>query len=139
MKSTEKESYLEELLLTFRRCIAENMRKEALGLDLTFSQVEVLRFLGLSGKKTMKNIADHLKITPPSATVIVKEMEKKKLVKRTNDSIDRRVVFIVLTEKMAATWKAISKRKKSVMNSMISKLTEKDQKELERIINILIA
>ena len=131
-------SSLEDLLLIFRRKILESVKKEGIKHDLTLSQVEILNFIGLSGKKTMRDIADYLKITPPSVTAIIEEMEEKGLIKRINDKKDRRVVFITLSEKTKKTFTSICKQKELIFREMISRLNKKDQKILERIINILI-
>jgi MarR family 2-MHQ and catechol resistance regulon transcriptional repressor len=131
-------SSLGDLLLIFRRKILESVKKEGLKNDLTLSQVEILHFIGHSGKKTMKNIADYLKITPPSATLMVEEMEKKGLVKRVNDKVDHRVVWITLSTKTKKTFASICKRKELIFKEMILKLSQKEQKDLERIIKIII-
>ena len=133
-----KQSSLGDLLLLFRRNIIESVKKEGLKQDLTFPQIEVLHFIGLSGEKTMKEIAEYLKITPPSATEIISEMEKKNLVKRVNDKGDRRVVLIVLTEMSKKLFTSVCKRKELVFKKMINKLNKKDQKDLERIIRIIV-
>jgi len=132
-------SSLGDLLLVLRRNIIEAIRKEGLKHDLTFSQVEVLYFIGPSGKATMKSIAEYLKITPPSATEIVYEMEKKGLIKRKNDKNDRRVVYIAFTPTSKRLFNSITKRKELVLKKMISKLNMKDKINLERIIRILIS
>lgn len=139
MIHTNKRPNLGDLLLIFRRNILESIRKEGFKHDLTFSQVEVLRFIGPSGKETMRNIADYLKITPPSATEIITEMEKRGLIGRKSDKNDRRVVFIVLTSVSKKLFVSLSKRKDVLLKKMISKLNIKDRKNLERIIRILIA
>jgi DNA-binding MarR family transcriptional regulator len=138
MINTHKKSSLGELLLIFRRNILESLKKEGFEHELTFSQVEVLRFIGPSGKETMKNIADYLKVTPPSATEIVAEMEKKGLVKRLDDKKDRRVVFVVLSGFAKRLFVSLGKRKEFILNKMVSKLSKKDHKDFERIIRILI-
>jgi DNA-binding MarR family transcriptional regulator len=117
----------------------ESIKKEGFTHDLTFSQVEVLRFIGPAGRETMKNIADYLKITPPSATEIVSEMEKRGLVQRKSDTNDRRVVFIILSPSAKKLFISLSKRKDTILKKMTSKLNEKDYKNLERIIKILIS
>jgi len=137
--NTHKKPSLGDLLLIFRRNIIESTKKEGFNHDLTFSQMEVFRFIGPSGKETMKSIADYLKITPPSATEIVAEMEKKGLVKRIGNKNDRRVVFIVLSDVAKKLFTSLCKRKDVILKKMIYKLNKKDQKNLERIIRILIA
>jgi DNA-binding MarR family transcriptional regulator len=134
----KKKPTLGDLLLILRRSIVESIRKEGYEHDLTFSQMEVFRFIGPTGKQTMKHIADYLKITPPSATEIIAEMEKKGLVKRIDNKKDRRVVFIVLSDVAKKLFVSLSKRKEVILKKMISKLNKKDQKSLERIIRILI-
>jgi len=138
MENAYAKSSLSDLLLVFRRNILESIKKEGFKHDLTFSQVEVLGFIGPNGKETMKNIASYLKITPPSATEIVAEMEKRKLVKRINDKKDRRIVFIVLTSMAKKLSVSLCKRKESILEKMLSRLNEKDHKNFERIIRILI-
>jgi DNA-binding MarR family transcriptional regulator len=133
-----KKSSLGDLILIFRRSILESIRAKGLKHDLTLSHIEVLNFIGPNGKETMKSIADYLKITPPSATEIITEMEKKSLVKRKSDKNDRRVVFIVLTSVAKKVFASVSRRKDTILNNMISKLNKIDQKTLERIIRILI-
>ena len=134
-----KKSSLGDLLLVFRRNIIENIKKEGFKHDMTFSQMEVFRFVGLSGKETMKDIARYLKITPPSSTEIIDEMEKKGLIKRKSDKKDRRVVFVELTSKAKKLFVLLSKHKDIILEKMVSKLNEKDHKDLERIIRILIS
>jgi len=131
-------SSLGDLLLIFRRKILESVKREGVKHDLTLSQVEILNFIGLSGKKTMKDIADYLKITPPSTTTIIEEMERKGLVERIKDEKDRRIAFIVLSKKTKKIFTSICKQKELIFKEMISKLNNKDQKILERIIKILI-
>ncbi|HTE49186.1 MAG TPA: MarR family transcriptional regulator [Candidatus Paceibacterota bacterium] len=138
MANIDNKPNLGDLLLIFRRNILESMRKEGFKHDLTFSQVEILRFIGPVGKETMRSIAGYLKITPPSATEIVAEMEKGGLVRRMNDKKDRRVVFIALSNLAKRLFVSISRRKNMILKKMTDKLDSKDRKNLERIIKILI-
>jgi DNA-binding MarR family transcriptional regulator len=135
---TNTKSSLFDLLFIFKRSVLENIRKEGFKHDLTFSQVEVLSFIGPDGKETMKNIAQYLRITPPSATEIISEMEKKGLVKRIDDKKDRRIVSIVLTTAAKKLLASSCKRKEIILNKMLSKLDKKDCENLERIIRIII-
>ena len=134
----DKKSSLGDLLFVLRRNIALAIKKEGLQHDLTFAQVEVLHFIKPSGKATMRSIAEYLKITPPSATEIISEMEKKGLIKRLGDKKDRRVVEIVFTDMAKKIFHSIAKRKELIFKKMITKLNMVDQRNLERIIRILI-
>ena len=135
--SKNKEQNLGELLLLLRRNIILSVRKQGLKEDLTFSQIEIHHFIGLSGEKTMKSIAEHLKITPPSVTELITEMEKRNLVKRIDNKTDRRVVSVKLTNSARKNYISMSKSKELILDKIVSKLSSKDKKELMRIINIL--
>ena len=138
MIHAQKKFSLSDLLFIFRRNILESIKKEGFRHDLTFSQVEVLCFIGPAGKETMKSIADYLKITPPSATEIITEMEKKGLVKRKSDKNDRRVVFIALSDMAKKLSASLVRRKETISKKIVSKLNKEDRKNLERIIRILV-
>jgi DNA-binding MarR family transcriptional regulator len=141
MSNTSTKSGLSDLMSVFgifRKNILETIKNEGFGHDMSFSQVEVLNFIGPSGKETMKNIAGYLRITPPSATEVVTEMEKKGLVKRMNDKKDRRIVFITLTDSAKKLSVSLCKRKELIFKKMLSKLSKKERENLERIIRILI-
>jgi DNA-binding MarR family transcriptional regulator len=129
---------LGELLLSFRRKIMEACRKEGLPNHLSMPQIEIISFIGPDGSATMKEIAGHLKITPPSVTTIIAEMEKKKIIERNVDPSDRRRVSIVFSKSAKTMYSSISKKKKEVLDAMLSRLSVNDKKELERIITILI-
>ena len=138
MRQPPHNSNLGDLLLTLRREIIERIRKDGFTHDLSFSQGEVLRFIGPSGKVTMKSIANYLKITPPSATEIVSEMEKKGLVKRKSGTKDKRITLVSLSPSAKKLFVSLSATKDVILQRMISKLSEADRKSLERIIKILI-
>ena len=136
--NTYTKSSLPDLIFLFKKKILKSIKKEGFKHDLTFSQVEVLGFIGPQGKETMKSIADHLGVTPPSATEIIKEMEKKGLVKRVNDKKDRRIVFITLSLAAKKLSVSLCRQKELIFKKMLSKLNKKDREEFERIIRILI-
>ena len=129
---------LGDLLLLLKREIVKSAKRKGIAADLTFAQMEILHFIGVSEEKTMKNIAAHLKITPPSVTGLVKEMEKKNLVERVTDKKDKRVVSVLLTESAKKNYLSIAKNKEAILNQMTSKLNKKDKEALGRIIKIII-
>jgi DNA-binding MarR family transcriptional regulator len=127
-----------ELLLGIRRKIRENSPKKTIRDDLTFSQFETLWFIGLKGRKNMETIAEHLKITPPSATYMINKMVKRGLVSRIHDIKDKRIVYISLTQKTKKNLEIIRKHKEEMFIHFISKLSSVDKQNLQRIIKILI-
>ena len=130
--------HLEELLLAFRREVASVCKRDGINYELTFSQVEIFHLIKEHQRVTMKQIAEHLKITPPSATALVSEMEKRGLVERKGDTVDRRIIHIVFTPKAKKILDKLAGRKQTILSTMVSKLSLEDQKTLERIISILL-
>ena len=138
MKDSRHKPRLDDLLLAFRRKIRDGLREEGVESELTFSQIEILHFIGPTGTETMKSISDHLKVKSPTATALVQEMEKKGVVVRRVGSPDRRVVHVTFSKKAKKIFDSVCKRKDLILERMVAKLSTKDRKELERIINIII-
>ena len=129
---------LEETLSAFRRKLSEMFRQEAEDLKCPMSQIDTLVYIAKKGDPSMKEIANHLKITPPSATSIIETMQKKKLITRSTNSKDRRTIRVILTPKAWKMFKSFHDHKLTVITKMFSKLQDADQKQLIRILNILI-
>lgn len=138
INSSEFDSSLEEKLFAFRRKMGEELQKEAEKLQCPIAQIETLVYIAQKGNPTMKEIADHLKITPPSATAIVETMQKKKFINRIVDKKDRRTIKIELTPKAWKFFKSFHERKFITFTKMLSKLQDKEKKQLINILNILI-
>jgi DNA-binding MarR family transcriptional regulator len=66
--------------------------------NLTLVQYDVLRTAHF-GFCTVAEIADHLQISRPAASLAADQLVRKGLVSRTEDDRDRRFVNLVLTEK----------------------------------------
>ncbi len=62
-------------------------------------QPPVLAILWGQDGLTQKEIADHLKLKPPTVTAIIRRMERAGLVKREPDLEDMRISRVYLTEK----------------------------------------
>ncbi len=132
------DSSLEETLFAFRRKLMETVRKEAGGLQFPISQIDTLSYIAEKGNPSMKEIAGHLGITPPSATAIVETMQKKELVTRVSENKDRRTIRVTLTPKAWKFFKSFHKIKFGIFTKMLSKLGEKERKQLVTILNIII-
>ena len=70
---------------------------EWLASDMTVAQLRVLLLLHTEGQSRMSSIAGNLGIAVSTATGIIDNLVKKKLVKRSADIEDRRVVICALS------------------------------------------
>lgn len=134
----KKELSLEETLFAFRRKLGDILRQEAEDLKCPISQIDTLTYVAEKGTPSMKEIATHLKITPPSATAIIEIMQKKKLVTRVSNDKDRRTIRVTLTPKAWKFFKSLHERKFDIFNKMLSKLHNNERKQFIKILTILI-
>ncbi len=128
---------LEEVLFAFRRKFVEVMRQEAASLRCPLSQIDALSFIAEKGNPSMKDIALHLKITPPSVTVLIESMQKKKLITRTGNAADRRTIRVALTPIALKLLKSFHERKFALLTKMFSKLRATERKQLIKILTIV--
>jgi DNA-binding MarR family transcriptional regulator len=78
--------------LTHEKIVQKNNK------NASFLQLITLRFIEYK-KPTMKEVADYLTITAPSATSLINNLAKDELIKREEEKGDRRIVRIVITPK----------------------------------------
>ena len=97
-------------------------------LNLTYPQYLVLVALWQYTQLSIKEIAEKLLLEPATITPIVKRLEAKKLIKRTRQKDDERVVIVSLTEDGKALRSKLSDVQKRV--ACDTGLTDVDFKEL---------
>ena len=136
--TNDNELSLDETLLAFRRKLSDILRQEAENLKCPISQIDALIYIAEKGNPSMKEIADHLKITPPSATAIIEIMQKKKLITRVVNDKDRRTIRVALTSKAWNLFKTFREHKFTIFTKMFSRLQNTERKQLIKILNILI-
>jgi len=120
------------------RLVRQQMFLNRCFCDLSHSEIEVLMFLKEGGTSTMKNISDHLRIKPSSATPVINKLFKKNILKRIADKKDRRIVYITLTK---SGLKEIEKKHNQIkenIKKIFENLSEKNKKDLIKILNIAL-
>lgn len=108
---------------------ARNIRTHSIG-DVTQSQVAVLATLSRHGESTIGQIAEHEHVQPPSASRIVSHLERKGLVVRRTDGVDRRRAVIALSP---AGEEYLSEVRRAGTSWLGSRLAELDDDELDRL------
>jgi DNA-binding MarR family transcriptional regulator len=119
----------------FRDCVSAGHH-----MDMnSMLQLKTLYFVADHKNPSMKDIADHFGITPPSATVIINRLVRNKELKRVTDTHDRRLVRMAITEKgrsnMEKGFASFSKR----MHTMFSVLTKQERANLKSILAKLVS
>ena len=105
--------------------------------QVTTHQFEALWCIKKSKQAHMREIADHFSTTMPTATSLIDKLILAKLVRRRNDIKDRRIVKISLTGRGEHMLKDMARHRERKISKMLSYLSEKDKKDLLRILNTI--
>ncbi len=128
----EKIDQIISLIFMTRRVMHEQIR------DHEHKNFSSLHFVTLQyvkeNKPPMKELAEFLSITPPSATSLVNSLVESKMIERTADESDRRIVRIDITKKGDGQMKKCKERMTGHMKQKLMRLNEGEQKELIKIL-----
>jgi DNA-binding MarR family transcriptional regulator len=120
------------IVLNMRRLVQERMRSPENGDFLSMSQLEILSYVSDAKRPVMKDIADFLKITPPSATALIDNLVRSGQLRRTPDKHDRRIIRLSITAKGRQKLKKDFQRVKNNMKKVFSEL---NKREINNLIN----
>jgi len=136
MKKNLSDELMESMYTMFRFMRSE-MSFTNNFIHLSILQIHALLFIEHNANVSMSDIADHFRIELPSATSLINKLCEQKLVNRYEDSKDRRLVKIGLTDEgKQLTGQAMCARRKK-MEKMLSYLSEAEKIELLKILNTL--
>lgn len=125
-----------EMVFMTRHMVLEHAMKRRQA-SVSLPQLESLRYVAETPHCTMRQIAAHFGITPPSATSLVAALAKEGWVERIPDERDRRVIRIRVTAAgrniLKNEFRDITERMKVVFGH----LPDRDQLELTRILEKL--
>ncbi|HUI65660.1 MAG TPA: MarR family transcriptional regulator [Bacteroidota bacterium] len=107
----------------------EEVANEKLG-DLSRHDAAVLVFVGQDGACTMSEIAQKLRLSVSSATLIVDRIVKRGLVVRERSERDRRVVHVALSVRGEQMYRAVQENLLHIGRAMLQALDESEQDTL---------
>ena len=81
---------------TVSEAVEKRLLRETLGDKLTYSQLKLLRLVGLADSQTIGDVAAFLGISDPAASKAVDKLVREKLVRR-SEAEDRRAISLSLT------------------------------------------
>jgi DNA-binding MarR family transcriptional regulator len=106
-------------------------------VGLTPPQFYVLATIGYAGGLPFGEIGAKMMVTVSNLTGIVDRLEEKKLVLRKRDEDDRRVVYVVLTDKGAKLYRSTLPVFEKTVSEIFSSLDGAQQKELSALLRKL--
>lgn len=87
----------------------------------------------------MRELAEFLEITPPSATAMIEKMVDINFLKREYDEKDRRTILISITEKGMKMFKKAEKENREILEEMLKKISKEDQNKFFEILKKMTA
>lgn len=112
-----------ELRLAVMRLARRLRRERAANDDRSLTQLATLSTLELHGEMTLKELAAHERVQPPSMTKIVTCLEEEGLVTRSADPTDGRQVLVSLTKTAVTLLKEDRKRRDAWLAQRLRELT----------------
>lgn len=129
------------LLFAVARMIKERVVCDSEGKKTGAASMLQLKTLGLIkrlGNPSMMDIARNLQITSPSATSLMRSLEKAGEVKRVRDPADKRIVRIAITDKGETSLTEGIGRVAKHINNVLSPLTSEEKGQLAAIFSKII-
>ncbi len=124
---------LADLLLVTGRAIKESPTGASQD-PLPMGHFKVLRFIAERQLPSMRDVAEEMRITPPTATVMVDGLIAKKFVRRSADRKDRRRILLQITtagKDILAEQEACFKKR---VTGVLSCLNADERKQFESIL-----
>jgi len=135
IKKNPQISRIVSLIFTVRNLTHEKMVQKN-NKNASFLQLITLRFIE-NEKPTMKEVADYLTITAPSATSLVNNLAKDGLIKREEEKEDRRIVRIIVTQKGEEHLKKGMEYLSQKIRKNLEVLSQEEQEALAKILGKL--
>jgi len=131
-RQTKSTDELVSLLMGVIRSLYSHLNKKH-SLDLQKSsplQIQTLGFIKKTKNPSMREVAEFLAITPPSATSLIDGMAKDKLIIRHFSSSDRRLVHLHITSRGQKMLEKGFKEMTAHMKEIFTCLSEKEKRQL---------
>jgi DNA-binding MarR family transcriptional regulator len=127
---------IEDLKIALGR-IVRRLRAEKADDQLGDTHSSVLILLTREGPRTLRELSDHARVTPPSMNQTINSLAAAGLVSRQEDPTDRRKVLLVATRAGKAFANETSRRRHEWLSQQLEGLSDVDSKALIRTTRIL--
>lgn len=128
---------LPEAFWAVARQLRSHSREALAPWEINPSHLRALQVLGRHGSVRLRDLADHLRIAPRSATEVVDGLESRGLVQRRGDPDDRRAILVELTEQGQRVMGAIRGARDTEAQALFGRLSPADRAQLSRILGLL--
>jgi len=125
-------------------CQASQVLQRAFNEELapqgvTFRQAQVLGCLALESKLSQTDLADRMRIEPPTLVGIIDRMERDGWIRRSSDTTDRRRKLIEALPASKPAWTKIIAAAKRVRNRATRCMTPTQLTQLKKLLHVVQA
>jgi DNA-binding MarR family transcriptional regulator len=107
-------------------------------MRLSHTRLMTLVLVGEMKAPSMRDIAQHLRISSPSTTTLVNELVKLGEIKRTLDQMDRRIIRLELTKQGRKNLDRGIAAANRITNELFNRISLSEKKELLKILTKII-
>ncbi len=118
------------------RFIRKEMRRHSASL-LSVPQFRALAFVDRNPGVSLFQVADHLGVTRPTASVIVDRLVRRGMLLRTQDPEERRRIVLRLTPRGARLLQQARKATRSWMAEVLAPLSHETRGQIEKGVSLL--
>jgi DNA-binding MarR family transcriptional regulator len=117
-----------------------NIKEEyfASSFNLSPTEVRFLKLFAVSSTYSIKELRDRLKLTPGRITHILSSLEAKKLISRTLDPNDKRVIIVNLLPKAAPLISNLQQNYHELHNRILQNVKEEEMEKILSSLEILV-
>ncbi|HMU43568.1 MAG TPA: MarR family transcriptional regulator [Ignavibacteriaceae bacterium] len=117
-----------------------NIKEEyfASSFNLSPTEVRFLKLFAISPTYSIKELRDILKLTPGRITHILSSLEAKKLISRTLDPKDKRVIIVNLMPKAAPLISNLQQNYHELHNKILQNVKEEEMEKILSSLEILV-
>jgi DNA-binding MarR family transcriptional regulator len=128
------ETSLGYLLRDTSRVLLRAVQDHSIRCGITLNQHFILRELWNTDGLTVRQLAQRLRLVDPTMTTTISALEKKKLVKRSGSSEDRRRVHVFLTPAGKALHADVARGTDEISDAAFGGISDADRARLRRML-----
>ena len=113
-------------LMNTQRLIGDKIRRDEDVGFFSITQLEILRYIDVERQPLMREVAEYLKVTPPSVTFLIDPLVRAGKLRRLSDKKDRRIVRLAITAKGKRALNEGFKKIKGRVGGVFEKLNKKE-------------
>jgi DNA-binding MarR family transcriptional regulator len=105
--------------------------------NFTIRELTLLKSI-MKKPATVQEVAKNLKVTMPTASVLIDKLEKQKIIKRFQNPKDKRSILIELSPKIKNTINKVIRSRNQKIKLFLSFISSEDKQNLYRILQKIL-